>query len=142
LKFEQLVLATAVWFCELSPVFAGTALPVCPARIDSEQSVKPSILDWEMTQADTTHYLSGIGMYEGKIADRVQLAPSGEMRKGASALTTWTFSGPISPINVACHYAGTSIILSQPLPAKVTSCSIASDRKTGRVDAASLRCKP
>jgi hypothetical protein len=142
MNVEKYSLAGFLLVFSFVPVLADTVLPVCPLKISTEQTLKPASNDWTSTQSDITHNLLGMDFYQGPISERAQLMPSGELRKGGSVLTTWIFSGPISPINVACHYAGTSIILSQPLPEKVSSCTIASDRKTRRVDAASVRCKP
>ncbi len=118
----------------------AAAVPTCPARIETAQSaVAPD--GWTAERSASTKALSEIGFFDGPVANKVQLAPSGETGRGATRASVWSFTGTERELRLACLYRGTDIVLTRPLPAGLRRCTVAIDPRSPVVRPEALSCR-
>lgn len=110
---------------------AGAAQPIaatssCPTRISTAQTT-PGIQGWTAERTAAPNRLTSYGFYDGPVAQEAELAPSSTHKQGRVTTEQWRFDPPHGRIYLACRYAGTDFVLSQPLPAGVHACTAKSD---------------
>ncbi|CEK10510.1 STY0301 family protein [Legionella hackeliae] len=94
-------------------------IPVCPDKIAVKEQLLKLPTGWESLTSDIPHFLNGISVYSGHPRDLVALKPDAINEKKAM----WSFSTK-DTIYVVCEYNGTSIILTQKIPAKIRHCEL------------------
>jgi hypothetical protein len=133
-------LLTAAILLQAGTVSASAAA-LCPTHMLDTQSATEAPADWTATQTSQRHALTGFGIFEGKIEDKVERAPTSSVAKGTTRTTTWRFEQATRPVVLACRYAGTSLVYSTPLPDTVRSCTLTSDTRRSVVSPDALRCR-
>lgn len=114
----------------LSAAGAAAAAPQCPAEISAKQELFSAQQGWQGQQGTSTHRHARITFYDGSPAEQASLAPDETRRLSGKEVSTWRFGRSSKrAIWIECGYAGTSISLSQELPAGTRSCSITFDPK-------------
>ncbi|WP_420139022.1 STY0301 family protein [Sphingomonas sp.] len=98
----------------------------CPTHLATTQSAA-AIPGWAAYRAGAASRFDSYGFYDGPVSENAELAPNGGAKRGPIETRIHNFEGHVRPIHFACRYAGTDIILEQPLPAHVRTCSIRSD---------------
>ena len=109
----------------LFPLLAFSfAVADCPAKIEVRQTLAEEIAGWLIGYEALPHSLSGMTFFEGKPEEMASLAPDNQSATGGENVAVWNFGVMSRPVWVACHYAGTGIILQRQLPKNTQSCSI------------------
>ena len=109
----------------LFPLLAfAFAVADCPAKIEVRQTLAEQIAGWLVGYDAAPHLLSGMTFFDGKPEEMASLAPDSHSASGGKDVALWTFGVTGRPVWVACHYAGTGIILKRELPKNTQSCSI------------------
>jgi hypothetical protein len=103
----------------------------CPAKIEVRQTLAEQITGWLIGYDAAPHLLSGMTFFDGKPEEMASLVPDSQSVSGGKNVAVWTFGAIGRPVWIACHYAGTGIILQRALPKNTRSCSITySSRET------------
>jgi hypothetical protein len=122
-------------------VFAASNAPVCPAEIQVEQTVIGLPADWKAADSETQHRFVNVMFSEGEPGDKVILAPSREKKTKRALVSTWVFSPSTTGYWLSCGYTGTSMVVSQKLSEKFTSCQVEYDTAFAVPVAKRLSCK-
>jgi hypothetical protein len=96
----------------------------CPAKIEVKQALAEQMPGWSVGSDRTPHLLAGMTFFDGKPEEMASLAPDNRSVSGGKSIAVWTFGATGRPVWVACHYAGTGIILQREFPRNTNSCSI------------------
>lgn len=123
---------------------AGNALTLaCPERITTRQSLQAPVAGWRASQqrpfsaqrttdaGDSENNLDHVDFSIGPPEELVTLAPD---RQSPTQQGRWTSTWMLSKsqeVWFSCHYRGTTVVLSQPLPAALTRCSAQYDMNRG-----------
>jgi hypothetical protein len=122
-------------------VFAVSNAPVCPAEIQVEQTVVGLPADWKAADSETQHRFVNVMFSEGEPSNQVILAPT-RLKKGKRTLVnTWVFLPSTAGYWLSCAYTGTSMVVSQKLPEKITSCEVEYDTVFAVPVAMRVSCK-
>ncbi|BCB22411.1 hypothetical protein OCUBac02_53050 (plasmid) [Bosea sp. ANAM02] len=121
-----------VFAAGLSLIAAGSAIaaPQCPAELTTRQELSSVHQGWKEQQVMSPHRHARITFFDGPPAEQASLAPDETRSVNGREVSTWRFGrSSTRAIWIECGYAGTSISLSQELPAETKSCSITFDPK-------------
>jgi hypothetical protein len=110
-----------ILFPLLAFVFAAAD---CPAKIEVKQTLAQQIAGWFVGYDDMPHLLSGMSFFDGKPEEMASLVPDSQSLSGGTKVAVWTFGATGRTVWVACHYAGTGIVLQRELPKNTQSCSL------------------
>lgn len=114
--------------------------PSCPASLATAQSAD-AVPGWEVVRKVSRGRLAAFAFYDEPPKDGYELAPSGEQRRGARDVSTWTFESPRGRPHLVCQYRDTDVVLVRPLPANVLQCSVAVGRVNANLTPQSLSCR-
>ena len=92
-------------------------------------------------QTSGRHALTGIGFFQGPVADKIELAPSSTVTKHGIVSSIWMFARPSPSIFLACRYAATSIVMSMPLSDAIKSCRVVRPAGSKLVEPSELSCR-
>ena len=122
-------------------VFAASNAPVCPPEIQVEQKVIGLSADWKESDSQREHRFVNVMFSEGEPSDQVILAPT-RLKKGKRTLVnTWIFLPSATGYWLSCAYTGTSMVVSQRLSEKITSCEVEYDTNFSVPVAKRVSCK-
>lgn len=122
-------------------VFAASNTPVCAPEIQVEQKVIGLPADWKESDSQRQHRFVNIMFSEGEPSNQVILAPSRQKKGKRSLVNAWVFSPSTSGYWLSCVYTGTSMVLSQRLSDKITSCEVEYDTNFSAPVAKRVSCK-
>jgi hypothetical protein len=106
---------------------AALAAPVpdCPPNIAVTQAASgPVPAGWTSFTARRAHPFAGVSFMSGSPDAAGAMAPSNEKRKGRKLTATWEFPSTDATYWLVCEYAGTSVVMAQPLGKEVASCTV------------------
>jgi hypothetical protein len=109
-----------------SALAAGNA-PACPPEIQVEQKVIGLPTDWKESDSQREHRFVNVMFSEGEPSNQVILAPAGQKKGKHALVNAWVFSPSAAGYWLSCAYSGTSMVVSQRLPEKITSCEVEYD---------------
>jgi hypothetical protein len=90
---------------------------ICPPKVVTNQQLAAPLADWTVRPDGFPNQLAGITFFEGPPEQQASLAPDRETK----TQSTWYFS---KPSWIACHYSGTSLMLTRTLPKGTRSCAV------------------
>lgn len=122
-------------------VFAASNTPVCPPEIQVEQKVIGLPADWKESDSQKEHRFVNVMFSEGEPSNQVILAPTQQRKGKRSLVDTWVFSLSASGYWLSCAYSGTSMVVSQRLSEKITSCEVEYDTNFSIPVAKRVSCK-
>ena len=122
-------------------VFPASNTPVCPSEIQVEQKVIGLPTDWKEADSQREHRFINIMFSEGEPSKQVILAPTQQKKGKRTLVNTWVFSPSASGYWLSCAYSGTSMIVSQRLSEKITSCEVEYDASFSVPVAKRVSCK-
>jgi hypothetical protein len=122
-------------------VFAASNTPVCPPEIQVEQKVIGLPSEWKEADSQAQHRFVNVMFSEGEPSKQVILAPTQQKKGKRSLVNTWVLSSSASGYWLSCAYSGTSMIVSQRLPEKITSCEVEYDASFSVPVAKRVTCK-
>jgi len=93
------------------------AISLCPPKLSTTQQLGAPLPDWNVTADGLPNQLAGVTFFEGPPVDQASLAPDKETK----TQSTWFFT---KPSWIACHYSGTSLMLTRALPKNLHSCTV------------------
>ena len=96
----------------------------CPLKIDVTQKLAVQAPGWSVMADDAPHQLAGLTFFDGTPQEKASLAPDKATPVNGKTVASWTFDAGGGPTWVACHYAGTDVMLTRELPKSVRACSI------------------
>jgi len=108
-----------------APALAAT--PACPPQLAVRQQALNLPDGARAFDISDRHPLISIQFSDGAPDERYWLAPSRQTRRGAFLTNIWEFTASDRPIWLSCGYAGTSIVVSFPLPASLRRCEVPFD---------------
>jgi hypothetical protein len=142
MKTSLVALVLLLAFCSRSQAAGADIYKIsCPATIETTQNLRSQApAGWSQvanleiagtpSRWNNTHWLSGVGFSIGHPSDLVILAPdnSNESRHGRTFTSYWTFYDTAG-VYVSCSYAGTTVQLSQQVPAGYRRCEVHDEKK-------------
>lgn len=96
----------------------------CPDSIVTRQEARDVPKGWTAYEPSAKHLLSSVEFSEGVPTNMATLLPTGEQ---GPSVSIWTFTPSAEGYWVSCCYNGTSIVLSQKLPAETSACQVEYD---------------
>ncbi|WP_325063569.1 STY0301 family protein [Pseudomonas mangiferae] len=103
---------------------------MCPEVLDATETVSAPLAPWHVSvDRGTDRNLEDMALYIGPPERRGSLTPASSRTHGARRVTTWVLTPDSQGYWLACTYQKSLTLLSQPLPARVTRCTL-----TERVD--------
>jgi hypothetical protein len=96
----------------------------CPAKIEVKQTLAERMPGWSVGSDNMPHLLAGMTFFDGKPEEMASLVPDSQSVTGGRNVAVWTFGATGRAVWVACHYAGTGIVLQRELPKNTHSCSL------------------
>jgi len=112
-----------------APVFAADSL--CPESVDTRQTGTAPAPEWSVSYSGSPNRLEMVTFYSGAPKDEASLVYDDFVSNKDSSLATWKFPRDARGYWVKCSYRGTTLELSKPLSATVSSCRVTYDRDAG-----------
>jgi hypothetical protein len=134
-------LALVVLLIGSHAAFAASNAPVCPLEIQVEQKVIGLAADWKESDSDTQHRFVNVMFSEGEPSNQVILAPTKQKKGRRTLVNAWVFSPSATGYWLSCVYGGTSMVVSQRLPEKITACEVEYDTNFSVPVAKRVSCK-
>src|ERR1700743_331943 len=97
--------------------FQGPPGALCPPTLKVNQQLAEPIPGWAASPDGVPNQLSGVTFFGGPPEQKASLAPDKETKTDS----TWYFT---KPSWLACHYSGTSLMLTKQLPKGTHSCTV------------------
>jgi hypothetical protein len=119
------LLAGAALFAA-APVFAADSL--CPETIATKQAGNAPAPEWSVSYSASPNQLEMVTFYSGPPKDEASLVYDELASSKDSSLATWKFPKDPRGYWVKCSYRGTTLELSKPLSATVSSCRVTYSR--------------
>jgi hypothetical protein len=111
------------------PRAAAAAEVHCPDSVAVKQSLETTPDGWTASHSEAVARLSGITFFDGPPEEKASLVYDSWVKRGGLAYGVWRFPAKGSrSIWLSCSYASTNIVLSKPLAAGVTECTVTYSR--------------
>ena len=94
----------------------------CPPTVSVRQVATDIPAGWNVSTSAAPVQLAGVTFFDGRPEEEASLVYDRRTPSRTGTLAVWTFQ-PNSHIWLACNYAGTSVVLSKPLP-PVKRCTV------------------
>jgi hypothetical protein len=131
-SWKDLMTHRVLSLCALCVIFLSTpcrAQPgVCPEKITVHQQLAEPLPGWIPKLDDAPNKLAEITFYDGEPEQKASLVNDSVTRTGTTETAIWHFKpGQDRQIWLSCSYSRTAVLVTQSLPRKTSTCSVAYD---------------
>jgi len=124
---KRLLIGLAAVAAVSGPAYAAET-ELCPASIETQQSVKSAPYPFRAVAVARVSQLMGLTFFDGDPKDEASLAPDDEVKSGGKIVSTWSFPpGNARGTYLQCAFTDTTIVLQRKLEAAITKCAVTYD---------------
>ena len=115
-------------------------------EIQVNQSLTAPVAGWTEGQENYPTELSGLTVFDGPPEELASLVPDGDSEDGKTTTESWTLAANPRGYWITCHYASTTVTLTQRLPDSAARCDVVRDKELsfigGQNVVRSMSCGP
>jgi hypothetical protein len=99
----------------------------CPGQLSVQQHAEPPS-GWSVSYADAAPRLSGVAVFDGPPANRVNLKFDQRRQTARETLLTWKLADTPRSHYLQCSYERTTAVIAMALPPGLRECEVVYDR--------------